>query len=100
MASASWLICIWFQRFSSAMIFVSSPSAFGKFCARGKAESTSRKMRGRNITVAPLGRVFFPRMPPIKLLVAREFPRVLLSDKRVAASSSRSRPANLSVARV
>src|SRR6266849_2288511 len=43
MASASWATCVWFQRFSRAMILVSSPSV----CAEvwGSVRDRSRRIR-------------------------------------------------------
>src|SRR6267143_3981276 len=52
-------------------------------CARGKDESASKRIRGRNIAVAPLGPVFLPRMPRIKLFAAAEIPNLPVSDNRV-----------------
>src|ERR1700674_5117759 len=68
------------------MIFVSSPCALEMFCARGKDESASKRIRGRNIAVAPLGVVFLPRVPRIKLIVAAEIPNPPVSDNRVQTS--------------
>src|SRR6202158_4370351 len=73
------------------MIFVSSPCALEMFCARGKDKSASKRIRGRNIAVAPLGLVFLPRMPRIKLLAAAEIPNLPVSDNRV----QRSRPSQI-----
>src|ERR1700686_2187634 len=68
------------------MIFVSSPCALEMFCAKGQDESASKRIRGRNIAVAPLGVVFLPRMPRIKLFVAAEIPNLPVSDNRVWTS--------------
>src|SRR5207249_917872 len=73
------------------MIFVSSPCALEMFCARGKAESASKSIRGCNIAVAPLGLVFLPRMPRIKLFAAAEIPNLPVSDNWV----QRSRPSQI-----
>src|SRR5260370_9533145 len=61
------------------------------FCARGKDESASKRIRGRNIAVAPLGLVFLPRMPRIKLFAVAEIPNLPVSDTRV----QRSRPCQI-----
>src|SRR6266480_1191171 len=60
-------------------------------CARGKAESASKRIRGRNIAVAPLDLLFLPRMPRIKLFAAAEIPNLPVSDNRV----QRSRPSQI-----
>src|SRR5260370_13275944 len=61
------------------------------FCARGKDESASKRIRGRNIAVAPLGLVFLQRMPRIKLFAVAEIPNLPVSDTRV----QRSRPCQI-----
>src|ERR1700681_2123981 len=68
------------------MIFVSSPCALETFCARSTELSASARMRGRNFKVAPLGQLFLPRMPRIKLFVSAEIPNLPDSDNRIQAS--------------
>src|ERR1700674_2704771 len=70
------------------MIFVSSPCALEMPCARGKDESASKRIRGRNIALAPLGQLFLPRMPRIKLFAAAEIPNLPVSDNRVQRKTS------------
>src|SRR5260370_32514181 len=61
------------------------------FCARGKDESASKRIRGRNIAVAPLGLVFLRRMQQINLFAVAEIPNLLFSDNGV----QRSRPCQI-----
>src|SRR6266478_5610776 len=70
------------------MIFVSSPCALEMLCATGKDEKASKRIRGRNIAVAPLGLVFFPRMPQSKLFAAAEIPNLPVSENRVQRRTS------------
>src|SRR5260370_148100 len=69
------------------MIFVSSPCALEKFCVRSEDKSASKRMRGRNIAVAPLGLVVLLRMPRIILFEAGEIPIRLVSDNGVRRTS-------------
>ena len=64
------------------MIFVSSPCALEISCAKGKEASASKRIRGRNIAVAPLGLVVLLRMPRIKLFEVAEIPNLPTSDNR------------------
>src|ERR1700731_737179 len=64
------------------MIFVSSPCALEISCAKGKEASASKRMRERNIAVAPLGLVVLLRMPRIKLFAAVGIPNLPTSDNR------------------
>src|SRR5882757_9743873 len=70
------------------MIFVSSPCALEKFCVRDKDKNASKRMRGRNIAVAPLGLVFLLRMPRIILFEVAEIPNLPASDNRVRRTST------------
>src|SRR5258707_10846480 len=54
MASASWATCIWFQRFSRAMILDSSPSDWAKVCGRSRDENKKSGMTRRRIGAGSL----------------------------------------------